>query len=244
MLEISKFVFWGTGIALVLFFFAESVGNYPKKMLWRSRLNNLAVLAVNSVVASFLSLSVVLFAANDFSGFGILGGATSPVKAVLAFVLFDFALYVWHRALHRYSRLWYFHQIHHSDIAINATTAVRLHIAEVIGTLAVKIIFVIIIGVQVELILAYEFIIAVASVFDHTNISFRGENTWAKIFIVPYLHRTHHSVIRSENDMNFGQVFSLWDRLFGTFLDKRAEQIGLPYGEQDFLQLLLPRKLK
>jgi hypothetical protein len=63
--------------------------------------------------------------------------------------------------------------------------------------------------------------------FHHTNISFRGEKRLGQVIIAPYLHRVHHSTERSEHDTNYGAVFSVWDRLFGTLTEREPVQIGI-----------------
>jgi hypothetical protein len=75
--------------------------------------------------------------------------------------------------------------------------------------------------------------------FHHTNLSFRGERWLGWLAIVPRLHRVHHSARRSEHDNNYGAVFSLWDRLFGTFRDLVPEEIGLRHVPgQNLVQLV------
>ena len=63
--------------------------------------------------------------------------------------------------------------------------------------------------------------------FHHANIRFSGESLLAKLVVVPYLHRLHHSTLRSEHDHNYGAVFSIWDRLLGTLAEKEPAKIGL-----------------
>jgi hypothetical protein len=63
--------------------------------------------------------------------------------------------------------------------------------------------------------------------FHHTNTAFAGEKYLAQVVIVPYLHRAHHSTERSEHDNNYGAVFSIWDRLFGTFIEREPKEIGI-----------------
>ena len=75
--------------------------------------------------------------------------------------------------------------------------------------------------------------------FHHTNFSFKGENLLGQMFIVPNLHRAHHSIERSEHDHNYGAVLSLWDRLFGTLADLEPAKIGIKGDSpQTFIKLV------
>jgi sterol desaturase/sphingolipid hydroxylase (fatty acid hydroxylase superfamily) len=63
--------------------------------------------------------------------------------------------------------------------------------------------------------------------FHHSNITFENEKRLSKFIITPYLHRTHHSTLRSEHDSNYGIVLAFWDKLFGTRKELVPENIGL-----------------
>ena len=77
------------------------------------------------------------------------------------------------------------------------------------------------------MVLINETLLTLFVMFHHTNISFHGEKRLGKIIIAPYLHRAHHSTERNEHDNNYGAVFSIWDRLFGTFTGREPLEIGI-----------------
>jgi hypothetical protein len=137
------------------------------------------------------------------------------------------ALYAWHRLNHNCDALWMFHKVHHSDPHMNISTAFRLHFVEVVLTTVVKAVFVVATGVEATMLLANEAIITLFIMFHHANIRFKGERVLGSLLIVPSLHRRHHSVLRREHDSNYGAVFSLWDRLFGSFAESEPANIGL-----------------
>jgi hypothetical protein len=110
---------------------------------------------------------------------------------------------------------------------MNVSTAFRLHFVEVVLTAMVKAGFIVVMGVESAVVLASEVVITLMVMLHHANIRFPGEGWLAKLVIVPYLHRTHHSTLRNEHDNNYGAVFSFWDRMFGSFADKEPEKIGL-----------------
>jgi hypothetical protein len=88
-------------------------------------------------------------------------------------------------------------------------------------------------------VLINEAIITFFVMLHHTNISFKGEHLLGRMLIVPYLHRAHHSIQRSEHDQNYGAVLSLWDRLFGTLAELEPTKIGIKEDSpQTFIKLV------
>ncbi len=200
----------------------------PAKTTRQSYLTNLGTFLLNDTLMSLMSVSTLLLLAQHYAGFGLLRFITDPVlKAVLCFVLFDLALYLWHRANHSFDCLWMFHKVHHSDQSMNVTTAFRLHFVEVVFTTVVKALFVLMTGVEAKVLLANEALITLLVMFHHANLSFKGERLLGWLIIVPHLHRLHHSVLRKEHDSNYGAAFSLWDRVFGSFAENEPKAIGL-----------------
>jgi hypothetical protein len=166
--------------------------------------------------------------AEHYSDRGILSYISIPAwKALLSLLLLDLLLYLWHRASHSFDCLWMFHKVHHNDPYLNVTTAFRLHIVEALIITVLKSIYIIILGVGQAMVLTNEVILTLCIMFHHTNISFHGEKRLGKIIIVPYLHRLHHSTERNEHDNNYGAAFSIWDRLFGTFIELEPAAIGI-----------------
>lgn len=193
-----------------------------------SYLTNVTLFLFNDITLSVLSIPALYLAAQHFSGFGLLSGVPDGfLKYAVAFVLLDLAMYGWHYLTHHSDWLWQFHKVHHSDMTLNVTTGLRFHMAELLMEALVRLAFIAVIGVGAGVVLFTQTLITIFVLFHHTNITFPGEVNWAKVFIVPRLHRVHHSVIREEHDSNYGAVFSLWDRLFGTLRDQEPTAIGL-----------------
>lgn len=193
----------------------------------RSYRINVGTLLANDTLFSLLSIPSLLILADQVSQHGLLAGIGHPWQDVVAFVLLDLTLYFWHRACHVFSWLWCLHKVHHSDPVVNVSTAFRLHFAEVLLTTLVKAGFILATGVDAALVLMAETAIALAVMFHHANLRVPGERWLKALFIVPSLHRLHHSVRRCEHDRNFGLVFSLWDRLLGTLAMGEPQRIGL-----------------
>lgn len=210
----------------------------------RSYRLNFGTLLVNDTLFSLLSIPSLLILADQVSQHGLLDGIGHPWRDIVAFVLLDLTLYCWHRACHVFPWLWCLHRVHHSDPVVNVSTAFRLHFIEVLLTTLVKAGFILATGVDAGLVLIFETIIALAVMLQHANLHLPGERWLAKLFATPSLHRLHHSVLRSQHDRNFGLVFSLWDRLFGSLAQGEPERIGLtgyvPQTLGELFQLGLP----
>lgn len=235
-----------TFIVFTALSFLMAVENYfmyrdehPQKIVLRSYATNLALMVFGDTVMSLLSVSSLLVVAGEYSGFGMLSHASGVWKALESLVLFDFMLYFWHRARHRSPFLWRFHQTHHSDLVMNTTTAFRLHFVEIFFTTIMKAIFIVVVGVSGDLVLLNEMVAVLCAMFHHANITFRGEKLASCFMVVPYSHRVHHSMNRTEYHRNFGTIFSFWDRIFGTLMKTEPDEVGLKHlGEQSFLDIL------
>jgi sterol desaturase/sphingolipid hydroxylase (fatty acid hydroxylase superfamily) len=207
--------------------------NYPKrrwplKQLRQSYQTNARLFIFNSIIISLLSTTPLLMMAEHYSDRGLLSYIANPVwKSLLAFLLLDLLLYFWHRACHRFDGLWMFHKVHHNDPYLNVSTAFRIHIAELLIITVLKSAYIIMLGVDKSMVLINETLLTLFVMFHHTNISFHGEKRLGKIIIAPYLHRAHHSTERNEHDNNYGAVFSIWDRLFGTLTELEPAEIGI-----------------
>jgi sterol desaturase/sphingolipid hydroxylase (fatty acid hydroxylase superfamily) len=152
--------------------------------------------------------------------------ATMP-KGVLSFLVTFFALdlmwYVWHRASHRVSIVWGIHLVHHQSTEFNLSVNFAL---SSIGFLT-RVLFygtLILFGCPVEYLITSIYISTVYAYFLHTDLlhDFKYIN---KLFVVPAHHKVHHGSNEEYLDKNYGQVFIIWDRLFGTFEPYKAKAI-------------------
>lgn len=200
----------------------------PVKQLRRSYQTNVGLFVFNSLVVSLLSAAPLLMVAEHGSRWGLLNHIENTAwRFLLSFVALDLLLYGWHKASHDIDCLWQFHRVHHNDPFLNVSTAFRLHIVELLILTVVKSVYIVILGVTQTLVLINETLLTMFIMFHHSNIAFRGEQRLGKVIIVPCLHRTHHSTERHEHDSNYGAVFSLWDRLFGTLAELEPKAIGI-----------------
>ncbi|NJD05111.1 MAG: DUF2934 domain-containing protein [Methylococcaceae bacterium] len=232
--DVVSLVVLGVFAALLAWEVRGGYGRQPSRILRHSYLTNLGILIVNDVTLSLLAVGSLWTVADRYSDLGLLSGIENPVlKGVLALLLLDLGLYAWHWACHRVEGLWRFHRVHHSDLAMNVSTAFRLHLVELLLTTLLKAAMVVVLGIDALLLLVCETLLTLLVMFHHANVRFAAEGMLARVFIVPALHRVHHSQLRHEHDSNYGAAFSLWDRLFGTLLELEPAALGLKnVGEQ------------
>lgn len=212
---------------------------FSQKTFKESFVTNTTAFLVNNVILTVLRASSLFIVAQQFASYGLLSDLDNgPLKWLLAFAFFDFAIYLWHVASHKYEYLWRFHKVHHSDKGFHVTTGFRFHVFDLLLEIIYKCVFVVVIGVNAYLVLSIEIVELFFVLFHHANIRVKNEEVISQVFITPSLHRTHHSTLRKEHDSNYGIVFSIWDRLFGTRQIAVPEHIGLDLIEaENFIQL-------
>lgn len=139
-------------------------------------------------------------------------------EGVITFLLLDYTNYLWHILNHKVPWLWRFHIVHHTDVDLDVTTALRFHAGEMIWSVFYRGFAVFIIGVSPLLVLIYEIVFEAATQFHHSNwkLPFRVEKFINKLIVTPRMHGIHHSIVRNETDSNYSVIFSFWDRIHHT----------------------------
>jgi sterol desaturase/sphingolipid hydroxylase (fatty acid hydroxylase superfamily) len=227
-------------IALVVMENLKPYRRFTEKIDKESFVTNTTTFLFNNIILTVLRATSLFIVAQQFSSHGLLSemGGNNPVKWVFAFLLYDLAIYAWHVASHKYEFLWRFHKVHHSDKSFNTSTGFRFHVIDLFLEILYKCAFVVLIGVDAYLVLVMESVQLFFIFFHHSNITFENEKQLSNYIITPYLHRTHHSTLRSEHDSNYGIVLAFWDKLFDTRKELIPEKIGLDVLEaENFLQL-------
>lgn len=158
--------------------------------------------------------------------------------ALTGFVLFDLWMYLWHRANHQIRFLWRLHRVHHTDPAMDCTTALRFHPGEILLSGLANLPVLIALGMSFGGFVFYKSVMIAVILFHHSNlrVPIRIDQGLRHIIVPPSMHRVHHSEIRGETDSNYGTVFSFWDRLFGSMrlrADTRAIRFGIGRFEGD-----------
>ena len=140
-------------------------------------------------------------------------------QLIFSFIFLDFFEYVYHVIMHKVKRLWMFHLVHHSDRVVDVSTTLREHPGETLIRLSFSTFWVFLLGAPFWVILFHQFIQIASNVFVHSNFRLpkRIDKIAGLIFITPNLHHVHHHYQQPYTDSNYGDILSIWDRLFGTF---------------------------
>lgn len=170
------------------------------------------------------------------------------LEGIIAFVIFDYVNYFWHILMHRIPLLWRFHLVHHTDLDLDLTTAIRFHFGEMLGSIFFRGAFVFLSGASPLLVIIYEIIFEAEVLFHHSNtrLPLRIEKLLNLFIVTPRMHGIHHSIIKTETDSNFSSIFSFWDRIHKTArLNIHQDDIiiGVP-AYHDKRELTIPYLLK
>ena len=223
--------FWLIESAVPLFRF-----QYKK---WRHALPNL-FFTLTTVIINF-ALAFLLLQTSDWvtaTKFGLLHWLPEHalwVDIVLGLLLLDLiGAYTAHYVEHRVKPLWMVHLVHHSDHKVDTTTANRHHPLESVIRFGFTLLGVFLVGAPIGLVMLYQSCSLVFSQFNHANIKLpKSVDRWLSYVIVsPDMHKIHHHYRLPYTDANYGNIFSIWDRLFGTYMDFEREQ--LVYGVDVF----------
>lgn len=188
---------------------------------------------LTTVVVNFL-MATVLLRASDWavaSQVGIMPQLpTMPLWAstLLGLLLLDLiGAYGAHWSEHRVRWMWRFHLIHHTDTHVDATTANRHHPGESVIRFAFTTVGVVLVGAPIYLVFLYQSMSALLSQFNHANIALPTflDRALSWVIVTPGMHRVHHHHTLPHTDTNFGNIFAIWDRLFGTFSHLEESEI-------------------
>jgi len=152
-------------------------------------------------------------------------------SVVIGCLALDFSSWLVHLVMHKVPLLWRFHLIHHSDTNVDVTTGLRHHPGDSLlrGLFFILLIFVS--GAPMYSVMIYQTLVVFSTALTHANIRLPKGVDWALSFILvsPNMHKVHHHWKQPYTDTNYGAVFSIWDRLLGTFgkLDVKEIRYGL-----------------
>lgn len=178
---------------------------------------NLALWLVNAGASALIVLPLTAWAAAH--GLGLRPGWWSGWPgAILDLFLLDILIYWWHRANHEWQPLWRFHRVHHLDGFLDATTALRFHVGEVLLSALARAAVILLLGFPFASILLFEALLLFAAIFHHSNLRLppRFETALSVAVVTPAIHWVHHHAVRADTDSNYATILSVWDRLFGS----------------------------
>tara|TARA_X000000950_G_C13661846_1_gene556264 strand:- start:356 stop:826 length:471 start_codon:yes stop_codon:yes gene_type:complete len=119
------------------------------------------------------------------------------------------------------------HLVHHSDHHVDTTTANRHHPLESLVRFSFTLVAVFILGTPIGVVMLYQSLSVVLSQFNHANINLptRLDQWLSYVLVTPHMHKVHHHHVLPYTDSNFGNIFAIWDRLFGTYKNLDAARI-------------------
>ena len=223
--------FWLLEGALPLFLF-----NYKK---WKHAIPNLFFTAT-TVIINFSLAFLLLFTADwvQINNFGIINWMPEMplwLYILLGVVLLDFfGAYLAHYTEHKIKPLWMIHLVHHSDHKVDTTTANRHHPLESVIRFGFTLFGVLVVGAPIAIVMIYQSMSLVFTQFNHANIKIPRsvDKLLSFVIVSPDMHKVHHHNLLPYTDANYGNIFSIWDRLLGTYLHLDRDKIV--YGVDTF----------
>ena len=181
----------------------------------------LATTMVINVLFGVLTLGVFEFVGRHELGLLYLFDLPIWVELIVAVMVLDLIGQYWiHFLLHKYKWMWKFHMIHHSDTKVDATTGTRHHPGDYMMRELFALVAITITGAPLAYYMVYRIATILCTYLTHANISLPPtlDRLISMVFISPNMHKFHHHFERPWTNTNYGNIFSIWDRLFGTFV--------------------------
>jgi sterol desaturase/sphingolipid hydroxylase (fatty acid hydroxylase superfamily) len=207
---------------------------------WRRgrRAANLGLTAL-SFVSNWLLASVAAMAAITLRPAGLMARLHWPpwIEVGVGIVVLDFSVgYLSHRAMHMWSPMWRFHQIHHSDPFVDVTTTYRTHPVETLWRFLFALAPIWILGIPAPAVVIQRLLQATNGILEHANIRLWAplDRALSLIWVTPNVHKIHHSRAVSETNSNYANLLTIYDRLLGTYTPaERARSVVYGLDEAD-----------
>jgi sterol desaturase/sphingolipid hydroxylase (fatty acid hydroxylase superfamily) len=157
------------------------------------------------------------------------------VLFMASFILLDFGEYIYHVIMHKINRLWMFHAVHHSDYVVDVSTTLREHPGENIIRNCFTLVWILLSGTIFWTLLVRQMIQIASNLAVHMNYRLpeKLDALLGFVLITPNLHQVHHHYQQPYTNSNYGDVLSIWDRLFGTF--RKAPYEDIVFGVDTFM---------
>jgi sterol desaturase/sphingolipid hydroxylase (fatty acid hydroxylase superfamily) len=189
---------------------------------WRRLCRNLAFAGVAAATVNMLERPIVepLASVVERRRWGLLHVRRLPrrLQLALAVVLLDYTLYIWHVLVHRVPWLWRFHLVHHVDLDLDASTALRFHFGELALSIPWRAAQIVAIGVTPDALALWQNALLISIVFHHSNVKLPIglERAVSRLFVTPRMHGIHHSMAPDDMNSNWSSGLTVWDLLHGT----------------------------
>jgi len=234
--------FIGTPLIVCLFFGLLFLQwRYPLRRqhlsVFRRVVRNLVVSIPSHVVLRWatLPLPLALAAWMEYRHVGLFRWIGLPVwaRSIIGFVLMDYAYWWWHWANHMVPLFWRFHNVHHTDLDMDVSTASRFHFGEMLFSIGFLTIGVVLFSIGPVTLLIFFLVFEAATLFHHSNwrLPISVERIFNHVVVTPRMHGIHHSIVERETNSNWGTIFCWWDKLHGTLrrdIPQDEITIGVP----------------
>ena len=222
-----------------------------KKTKLKHAFTNLGFTLMHLLIHTALAIFIVML--SDWckaQGFGLVYWFNAGILGaiLISFLVLDFfGGWLVHIVEHKLGFLWRFHVVHHADNNVDATTGLRHHPVESVLRGVFFFMAILLSGAPIYVVMIYQTVLILAAAFTHANISLPKwlDNGMSYILVSPNMHKVHHHWKQPYTDSNYGVIFSIWDRLFGTF--KKLDPTSIRYGldryypnekDEDFINLM------
>jgi len=206
---------------------------------WKHAIPNifftLTTIIINFGLAFLLLNTADWVKANDFGIINWLPEMSLLLYVLIGVLLLDFfGAYLAHYIEHQVKPLWMIHLVHHTDHKVDTTTANRHHPLESLIRFIFTLFGVFVVGTPIAIVFLYQSLSLVATQFTHANIKMpkKVDDLLSYVLVSPDMHKVHHHHVLPYTDSNYGNIFSIWDRIFGTFMKLDREK--LVYGVDVF----------
>jgi len=223
---------------LLLFWIIEgAIPLFPlkyKKTKLRHAGVNFVFTVIHLIIHTFLAILIVKL--SDWclqNSFGIVYWTKANIVATIfiGVLALDFSSWLVHLVMHKVPLLWRFHLIHHSDANVDVTTGLRHHPGDSLLRGIFFLLLIFLSGAPMYSVMIYQTLVVIATAFTHANmrLPISVDKALSYVLISPNMHKVHHHWKQPYTDSNYGAVFSVWDRLLGTFksLDIKQVRYGL-----------------
>jgi sterol desaturase/sphingolipid hydroxylase (fatty acid hydroxylase superfamily) len=226
----------GTFATLLWFEHRRPLRRQTERKLTRN-IRNLAVAALSAATIRLTERPVIspLTQFVEHNQWGLVKCLqVSPwLEVILSVLLLDYTLYLWHVLTHKVPLLWRFHRVHHADLDLDASTALRFHCIEMVLSVPWRAAQVLAIGAAPLALLVWQTATLLAILLHHSNVKIplHIERWLCRVIVTPRMHGIHHSMVHEETDANWSTIFAFPDYLHRTLklhIPQQAVTIGVP----------------
>ena len=193
------------------------------------------MLVITNLSLSFSSAYLADFSVRNGIGLFPFLGLPTLAQIIFGVMALDLFAYFAHVLLHKSWLGWQFHRVHHSENAVDVTTAFRQHPGETVWRLLWQLGAIVVFGIPLWVVVVYLILSGLNAELEHANIRLNRRVDWLLrlLIVTPNMHKVHHSRNQRETDSNYSNIFSLWDRLFGSYTSE-TDFRDLSYGLAGF----------